>query len=237
VTAMIGEERTTLGERLTTLEERLVEVTHQREMMRLALEAATKEQGLEKERADSNFTEYDRLGKENLELESELGLARQQAESNWNSMIAVTTDRDRFAKQVVDVKAEMALVQQARNEYSDALEAMTHERNGLRTSLARFKDEVRDAAIKVQSGHDHHISINELNGWLEDLGMEPVLRKYEVSVTVFGHQDVVVEIEAADEESARAQIDDDYSLAWDLARYHAWEQTDEGQEISEVSEA
>jgi len=89
-----------------------------------------------------------------------------------------------------------------------------------RRDLARFRDSVREAAIEVQAGHDHHIDKDALNGWLRELGLEPVPIKWTVTVNETATRSGYITVEAKDEDAAvqeaySAWENDDSKIEWD----------------------
>lgn len=73
--------------------------------------------------------------------------------------------------------------------------------------LERYKTKVREVAIRVadeQSWCDQG-----LNDVLEELGLEPNLHTYRVTVRVVLHQEVTVEIQAGNREDVEQLVDED----------------------------
>lgn len=53
------------------------------------------------------------------------------------------------------------------------------QRNAAIDALSTFMDSVRDAAIEAQAGHASHFSKHSLNEWLEALGLDPLVTKWD----------------------------------------------------------
>lgn len=87
-------------------------------------------------------------------------------------------------------------------------------RTQLGAEFQDFRTAVRDRAI--QAATEENWCSEGLNNALKDLGLDPTIRSYRVTVRVFAYQDVEMEIEANNEEEAIATaLDDDHmNDAW-----------------------
>jgi len=94
-------------------------------------------------------------------------------------------------------------------------DAMTnrHAIGVLTDEARRFKDAVRDAAIGVQAGHYNHISKEALNGWLEELGLDPVVTEWDCEGTWRGIDLPGARVTADSEDEAESKYRDALSEA------------------------
>lgn len=85
-------------------------------------------------------------------------------------IVRLTAERDNWKAKAEETLASLAIA--------------TDQRIIAMRSLENFRDSVRDAAIRTQENHSHHISVSALNEWLDDLGLDPVEQEWEVEVSV-----------------------------------------------------
>lgn len=133
---------------------------------------------------------------------------------------AATAIRDRDAK-INSLRSDLESAKVALGEAADTLaqfrtelvaaqQAITRlgqESFDARTTLTKFRSDVQEAAKELaeQNGIDR----DDIDTWLEDLGLEPVLRTFTVRGRATLSGTFSVEVEAASEEAAQAMVDDD----------------------------
>lgn len=118
-----------------------------------------------------------------------------------------------------DMDHEMALLMEAQRVQMHRINALLDDLGAARSQaevavaeLAVFRTQVRDLAIEKRE--EMNFCVPGLNEALGLLGLDPMTRKFRVPVTITATREVYVDVEAADEDHAREEIEEDWELAW-----------------------
>jgi hypothetical protein len=107
---------------------------------------------------------------------------------------------------------------------------LTRQLSTLRTEYDNFRTQVRDLAIEKRE--EMNFCVPGLNEALEELGLEPMTRRFKVPVTITATQEVYVEVEATDAEAAREEVEEDWELAWDVRENGRYDWNHESQSVA-----